>query len=212
MNKEFLTISKYADAEIIIDKSKFIGYVKPVTDEAEAEAFILSIKNMHKEATHNVPVYLIGEHYEIQRYSDDGEPSGTAGMPVLEMLKKEGITNIAMVITRYFGGIKLGTGGLVRAYTKTAKTVLEKAGIVRKAEHELVSIIIDYSFLGKVQNMLTEGRYIVKDTVFLENVQFLIYTLPEEIDRLKETIVNTTNNQCEIKLLGREYVELRIDN
>ncbi|GKT37685.1 Impact family like protein, partial [Aduncisulcus paluster] len=150
----YKTIFDYGEAEDIINKSRFIGYAKPVETEEEAVAFVEEIKKKHKDATHNVPVYLVGEKFEIQRYSDDGEPSGTAGVPVLSMLKNEGITNLALVITRYFGGIKLGTGGLVRAYTHAAKIAVEAARVVEKKVYRELHVVLDYTLHGKFQNFL----------------------------------------------------------
>ena len=151
MLTEYRTITNFGQDEIIIEKSTFIGYAKPVTNEEEALAFIQEIKKKHRDATHNVPAYVLGENNEIQRCNDDGEPSGTAGVPVLEVLKKEDVRNVAVVVTRYFGGIKLGTGGLVRAYTKGAKIALEAAGIVRQVLYQVMSLSIEYTLLGSVR-------------------------------------------------------------
>ncbi len=209
MGKEYKTVEKYAEGEIVIEKSRFIGYVQPVKNEDEAEGFVAMIKNKHKEATHNVPVYLLGEDYKVQRYSDDGEPSGTAGIPVLEMLKKEGITNIAVVITRYFGGIKLGTGGLVRAYTNTAKLALDHAGIIKKIEHQLNKVNIDYTFLGKVQSELLNKGYIIKDIDFSDRVDIYVYSQCEKTLDLNNILVNLTNGQCHIENLDIEYISFK---
>ncbi len=209
MGKGYKTVERYGESEVVIEKSKFFGYVEPVENEAEAESFIAHIKSKHKEATHNVPIYLVGQNYELQRYSDDGEPSGTAGVPILEMLKKEGITNVAMVITRYYGGIKLGTGGLVRAYTNSAKLALEKAGIVTKVEHQLISVKIGYTFLGKVQSELLNEGFIIKDIQFSEAVMLYIYSLCEKVERLEEMLINLTNGQCQIECLDCEYLSLK---
>lgn len=206
MDKEYYTIADYAEKEIIIEKSRFIGYIQPVETAEEAEHFISQIKDKHNDATHNVPVYLIGTNYEIQKYSDDGEPSGTAGIPVLEMLKKEGLTNLALVITRYFGGIKLGTGGLVRAYTNTAKSVLEEAGIVKKVVHELIEVKMNYTFLGKVQSQIVNEGYIIKDTVFLEDVSINVYTPLDKIDQFKNLLIQITNGKCTFKSLDQVYL------
>ena len=127
--KLYSTVAKEASAEQTIEKSRFITYVRPVSTREEADAFIAEIKKKHKDATHNVPAMVIGEGFQIQWASDDGEPQGTSGAPIVQMLVQEGITNVAVVVTRYFGGIKLGTGGLVRAYTSSAKLGLEAAGI-----------------------------------------------------------------------------------
>ncbi len=178
----YKTIFEYGEAEDVINKSKFIGYAMPVETEEEAVAFVEKIKKKHKDATHNVPVYLVGEKFEVQRYSDDGEPSGTAGVPVLSMLKNEGITNIAVVVTRYFGGIKLGTGGLVRAYTHAAKIAVEAARVVEKRVYKEVHVHLDYTLHGKFQNFLMNNEaYLIKDTLYTDSVNTIVYIEPDEI-------------------------------
>ncbi|MBO5667208.1 MAG: YigZ family protein, partial [Firmicutes bacterium] len=148
----YSTIQKEGQAELIIEKSRFIGYVKPVETREEADAFIKEIKARHRDATHNVPAFVIGEKFQQQWASDDGEPQGTSGVPMLQMMVKEGITNVVVVVTRYFGGIKLGTGGLVRAYTNTAKAALEDAGIHHVKDQTVIVASMDYTHLGKLQN------------------------------------------------------------
>ena len=130
---EYKTLAKAGSDEIIIEKSRFIGYCAPVSSEEEALEFIEKIKKKHYDATHNVFAYVVGLDNNIQRYNDDGEPSGTAGVPILEVIKKEDLRNVVIVVTRYFGGIKLGTGGLIRAYTKGAKIALDAGIIIKKA-------------------------------------------------------------------------------
>ena len=129
---EYKTLAKAGSDEIIIEKSRFIGYCAPVSSEEEALEFIEKIKKKHYDATHNVFAYVVGLDNNIQRYNDDGEPSGTAGVPILEVIKKEDLRNVVIVVTRYFGGIKLGTGGLIRAYTKGAKIALDAGIIIKK--------------------------------------------------------------------------------
>ncbi len=195
----YKTIFEYGEAEDIINKSRFIGYASPVESEEEAVAFVDKIKKKHKDASHNVPVYLVGEKFDIQRYSDDGEPSGTAGVPVLSMLKNEGITNIAVVVTRYFGGVKLGTGGLVRAYTHAAKIAIEAARVVDKCVYTEISLDLEYTLHGKIQNFLMNNEtYLLKDTIYLDNVRTLVYIKPEEVDAFKTKIVDLTSGKVEI--------------
>lgn len=195
----YKTIFEYGEAEDIINKSKFIGYAMPVETEEEAVAFVEKIKKKHKDATHNVPVYLIGEKFEVQRYSDDGEPSGTAGVPVLSMLKNEGITNIAVVVTRYFGGIKLGTGGLVRAYTHAAKIAVEAARVVEKKVYKEVHVHIDYTLHGKFQNFLMNNdSYLIKDTVYTDMVNTIVYIEPDAVQTFQNKIVDLTSGNVEI--------------
>ena len=206
----YKTLLKYAEAEQIIEKSKFIGYAQPVEKEEEAIAFIESIRSKHWNATHNVPVYLIGKNNEIQRYSDDGEPAGTAGIPILDMLKKEEIRNVVIVVTRYFGGIKLGTGGLVRAYTSTAKLVLKEAKVIEKVLYDLIKIRIDYSLMGKVQNELLTAGYVIKETFFDDAVNLYIYSEPDQTERCVQMITNLTSGKAEIQV--EDTVYLNVEN
>nr|WP_250637339.1 YigZ family protein [Geosporobacter ferrireducens] len=204
--KRYKTIFQYGEAEHIIEKSRFIGYAKPVENEEDALAFIEGIKIKHKNATHNVPVYIIGEKDDIQRYSDDGEPAGTAGVPILDMLKKEEIKNTAIVVTRYFGGIKLGTGGLVRAYTATAKLALQQAKIIEKVLYDVVSIKIDYTLLGKVQNELMIKEYSIKETVFEDTVSLFVYVTVEQSNQLINSITNLTNGKAVMNITDTLYL------
>ena len=166
MLNTYRTVADFGQDEIIIEKSTFIGYAKPVTTEEEAQAFIQELKKKHRDATHNVPAYVLGEHNDIQRCNDDGEPSGTAGVPVLEVIRKEDLRDVVVVVTRYFGGIKLGAGGLVRAYTKGAKIALEAAGIITKVLYQTVIVSVDYTMLGNLQNLLKLHQYDTKDIVY----------------------------------------------
>lgn len=211
MNYKYKTILKYAECEYIIDKSRFIGYIKPINCEKEAEDFIEEIKNKHKNATHNVPVYLCGINNEIQRYSDDGEPSGTAGIPILEMLKNEGIKNIVVVVTRYFGGIKLGTGGLVRAYTHCTKMALDKATIINKEKYILYKIRIEYSLLGKIQSELLNNGFIIKDTSFDDAVNLCIYSQIEKTNDFNRIITNITKGSTKIEEIESKFLSI-LDN
>ena len=153
----YRTVLKEASAEQIIQKSRFICYVKPVDSREEAEEFIASVRRLHREATHNVPAMIIGDKMQIQWSSEDGEPQGTAGAPVLKLLSSMELTNVCVVITRYFGGIKLGTGGLARAYSSTAKLGLEAAGIGGAYEKSVISYSMDYSTYGRLQKI--QGGY-----------------------------------------------------
>ncbi len=195
----YLTILHSSHDEVSINKSRFIGYATPIKTEEEAQLFIESVRKKHWDATHNVPVYVLGKNYQVQRYSDDGEPSGTAGVPILEMLKKEGITDLCVVITRYFGGIKLGTGGLVRAYTETAKMAIEACNVVKRQLMHLLSVTYDYTSHGKIQNLLIGLEHvIVKETLFTDRVNIKLYCLPSEKDNLIDTLIENTNGQAVI--------------
>ncbi|MBK5251647.1 MAG: YigZ family protein [Peptostreptococcaceae bacterium] len=199
MKNEYQTLRGPASWEDEIKKSKFIAYVKPVETEKEANEFVDAIKKRHKDARHNVPIFVLGEEQEMQRYSDDGEPSGTAGIPILEMIKNKGLTNLVVVVTRYFGGIKLGTGGLVRAYTHVAQRALDEAGIVSKTLMLKVVVKVDYSMHGKVKNFLYDSKYILDKTEFDDSVHMFIYARPEDEDEFTNSIVNITNGKAEME-------------
>jgi uncharacterized YigZ family protein len=192
----YKTVEREASAEDVIEKSRFIGHVKPVKTEEDAQAFIAQIKKKHWDATHNVPVYVLGPEYHAQKFSDDGEPQGTAGLPILSLLKNEGITDVVVVVTRYFGGVKLGTGGLVRAYTHSAQLGLEAAGLLEMIQHRQVSVTVDYTLLGKIQNFLS-GRPTVRtaDTLYTDQVTLKLLVLPEEEAQVEHDLVELCNAQ-----------------
>lgn len=184
LGSQYRTILREATDEIIIEKSRFIAYAKPVESEEEAIAFIASIKKKHKDATHNVPVYLIGEQNEIQRYNDDGEPSGTAGVPILEMMKKEDLKNLVVVVTRYFGGVKLGTGGLVRAYTKVAKMAINAAQIIFKSKLTKLVFRVDYNLLGKIEYEIEKNNFIIYSKLYMDYVEIVLLVDDESITEI----------------------------
>ena len=202
----YKTLHEFSSDEIIIEKSTFIGYAKPIKTEEEAVEFINEIKKKHKDATHNVWAYTVGKNMNIQRYSDDGEPQGTAGIPTLEVIKKEDLRDVVVVVTRYFGGVKLGAGGLVRAYTKGAKIGIESAKIVEKVLYKEVRIKIDYNQLGKVQNEIMNMKYFVKDTLYLDDVELIIYSRKEKVDELVNKITDITSATANISVLDEFYL------
>lgn len=206
MLKKYKTLLSYGKDEIVIEKSKFIGHATPVESEKEAIAFIEKIKTEHWNATHNVPAYIVGENNEIQRYSDDREPSGTAGVPVLEVIKRENLRNVVIVVTRYFGGIKLGTGGLVRAYTRGAKIALQAAKIITKTLHKLIIATVDYTISGKVQNEILQNGYLIKETKYDDAVHFYVYVEVSFSDRFKSQITEWTSGRCNLNFVGEEYL------
>ena len=188
------TILNEATSEVIINKSRFIAHIKPITTEEEAQRYIEVIKKKHNQAAHNVPVFLLGMPYHIERCSDDGEPSGTAGVPVLDMLKKMQITNVCLVITRYFGGVKLGTGGLVRAYTESVKSVLEAVGLVTVDQYIGFQIQLDYCHHGKVMNLIAiEGCYLV-GTDFTDRVVMHLYAETGVYKSIQSDIIELTSD------------------
>ena len=200
----YKTLHDFGSDEIIIEKSTFIGYAKPIKTEEEAVEFVNEIKKKHKDAPHNVWAYTVGPTMNIQRYSDDGEPQGTAGIPTLEVIKKEDLRDVVVVVTRYFGGIKLGAGGLVRAYTKGAKVGLEAAKIIEKVMYKEVKIKIDYNQLGKVQNEIMNLGYFIKDTIYEDNVEIIVYSKLEEVEALTSRMIDITSATAGI-VLGDEF-------
>ena len=200
----YITIREYGEDSFIEKKSEFIGYAKRVENEEEAKAFVAEIKSKHKQARHNCWAYVIGENMGIQRYSDDGEPQGTAGIPTLEVIKKEDLRDVVVVVTRYFGGVKLGAGGLVRAYTKGAKIGIDAAKVIEKVMYKEVRIKIDYNQLGKVQNEIMNMNYFVKDTIYEDYVEIIVYSRLEEVKVLTDKMIDITSATAEIKL-GEEF-------
>ncbi len=209
MDNVYRTIYKYGEDEIVIKKSRFIGYAKPIESEQEALDFIEKIKSKHRDATHNVYAYVYGEDSNIQRYSDDGEPSGTAGIPALEVIKKEDLRNVVVVVTRYFGGIKLGTGGLIRAYTKGAKIGLESGIIIEKILHYKLKIRIDYTLYGIIENHLMTKGYLIDDIVYDDGVNIFVYVKYSEMDFFKKTIIDLTSDNVFIEQIGEEYISMK---
>ena len=200
----YKTLHKFGVDEYIVEKSTFIGYAKPIKTEEEAIEFINEIKKKHKDATHNVWAYTIGENMNIQRYSDDGEPQGTAGIPTLEVIKKEDLRDVVVVVTRYFGGIKLGAGGLVRAYTKGAKVGIEAGIVIEKVKYSEVKIKIEYTQLGRIQNEIMNLGFKVKDTIYSEDVELIVYVRNEEAKSLMDRIIDITSGTAD-ESLGEEY-------
>ncbi|HHZ02583.1 MAG TPA: YigZ family protein [Tissierellia bacterium] len=196
----YKSVHKEGRDEIIINKSRFIGTACPVESEEEALEFIDRIKKEFKDATHNVYAYVIGENSNIQRFSDDGEPSGTAGIPVLNVIKQENLRNVAVVVTRYFGGVLLGAGGLVRAYTKGAKIALDSGIIVDKNLFYDVSFKIDYTLLGKMENELLKNSFTVIDKLYEEQVEFKLIVESERVEEIKALTAEITGGKAEVVL------------
>lgn len=201
----YKSIHKEGRDEIIINRSRFIGTACPVETEEEALEFIDKIKKEFKDATHNVYAYVIGENSNIQRFSDDGEPSGTAGMPVLNVIKQENIKNAAVVVTRYFGGVLLGAGGLVRAYTKSSKIALESGIIVDKKLFYDVLFKLDYTLLGKMDNELLKNNVIVRDKEYEEQVLFKLIVEKENLDKINALVGEISSGKAEISVGQAKY-------
>lgn len=196
MLEHYRTVRSSGSQEIVIRKSRFIGHVMPVENEEEALLFIEEIKKKHWNATHNCSAYMIGERDEIQRQSDDGEPSGTAGKPILEVIRNQGVKNVAIVVTRYFGGIMLGAGGLIRAYTDGAVNALEAGEVINRVLRREVFVEIDYTWLGKVENELRGKGIQTGETLFTDKVTLLCLPRNEEGDTFIAWIIDLTQGQA----------------
>jgi uncharacterized YigZ family protein len=199
MLAQYLTVREYGCAEIIIRRSRFIGHATPVASEQEAIEFIERIKKEHSSATHNCSAYLFGDRNEFQKQSDDGEPSGTAGKPILEVIKHQGLKNIAVVVTRYFGGIMLGAGGLIRAYTDGAVAGIEAAAVIQQVLHQEIRLHIDYTWLGKIENELRNRKILMGETQFTDKVIVCCLPVYTEKDIFVAWMTDLTQGQAMIE-------------
>lgn len=193
---EYQSVAAYGEAEFIIDKSRFIGYALPVATEEEARAFIAELHAQHPQATHVCSAWIIGAGGLAMRFSDDGEPSGTAGVPMLEVLKKEGVTDIVCAVVRYFGGVKLGAGGLIRAYTRGAAEALEAAHVTTWTRHRALTLSADYTFQGAISHQLESTDWILADTRYDDRVHYSLFIPAEETETATAQIANWTNGKA----------------
>lgn len=201
---EYVTVMEEGAAEFIEKKSRFVGTCRPVKTEEEALAFIGEMKKKYWDANHNVYAYILREG-GVQRFSDDGEPQGTAGIPVIETMKKSGVTDAVLVATRYFGGILLGGGGLIRAYSHTATIGLQAAKKVAMRQCLLLTAQCDYSLYGKVQGIIPECSGTIDDTEFLEDVTLRFHLAPEELPGLQKRLADATNGKVAAQAQGEEF-------
>lgn len=207
MLPSYYTVKGYGEHEIEIQKSRFIAYIQRAETEEEAQEFIQKIKKQNWNANHNCSAYMIGENDQIQKANDDGEPSGTAGVPILEVLKKKHLKDTVVVITRYFGGIKLGAGGLIRAYGKSTSEGLAATGIVERKLMRIMHTTIDYTLLGKVENELRTSSYQLKKIHYLDRVEIEAYVKEAEAESFKDWMVEMTNGQAKIRSGEVIYME-----
>ncbi|WP_379132536.1 YigZ family protein [Paenibacillus sp. sgz500958] len=205
MLEQYRTVRSSGSREIVIRKSRFIGHVMPVENEEEAVLFIEDIKKKHWNATHNCSAYVIGDRDEIQRQSDDGEPSGTAGKPILEVIRNQGVKNVAIVVTRYFGGIMLGAGGLIRAYTDGAVLALEAGEVITRVLRREVFVEIEYTWLGKVENELRGRGIKTGETLFTDKVTLCCLPRNDEGDAFIAWITDLTQGQAQVTEGQRLY-------
>lgn len=201
---EYKTVSLETSDEFTEKRSRFIGYIKPVTTETQAVEFIQQIKSKHWDATHNVYAYCLREG-QIQRYSDDGEPQGTAGIPTLNVLLKSEVTDVVVVITRYFGGILLGGGGLVRAYSHAASIAMEKAQVITMRECVLAQLTCDYNQYGRVSALIPECGGMVDDTAFTDFVQIQFHMAGPDLAFFEKQLAEVTCGQVEAFSTGKKF-------
>lgn len=198
MIDSYNTLKGYGSEEYIVQKSRFIGHASPCSNEDEANAFINKIKAEHREATHNCHAYVIGLDYGIMRYSDNGEPSGTAGLPMLETIKSMGLVNCVVVATRYFGGILLGAGGLIRAYRKSASIGLKAAKPVLMQSTYKLNVIMSYSLWARFENRLANLDLILEDVIYSASVELKILVKKNDLEKIKKTIIDFCDANVDI--------------
>ncbi|MGN0522339.1 MAG: YigZ family protein [Eubacterium sp.] len=205
--KEYKTVEKEGCDEFIEKKSRFIGYVKPVKTQEEAVEFINSIKSKHWDATHNVSAYVLREN-NIQRSSDDGEPSGTAGVPVLEVLLKEDLVDVCVVVTRYFGGILLGAGGLIRAYSHGSKIAVESGGIITMAPCKTYKVSVDYSFYDRLNILLNSFNANIENTDFTDTVTVEFSIKANLYEMLSQDLTEQSNGKYLLTETGEKFAKV----
>lgn len=204
MTKDYKTVQNESNSEFTEKRSRFIGYCKPVTTEQEAVDFINSKRSEHWNATHNVYAYSLREG-NIKRYSDDGEPSGTAGMPVLDVITKNEIYDVCIVVTRYFGGVLLGTGGLVRAYSQGAKVALDAGNVVMMQSCLMCEARCSYNQYGKVSSLIMEIGATIDDTVYEADVLIKFHIKPESLDKLNKQLADATSGEIQAVSDSEKY-------
>ncbi len=210
MLKEYKTVLKQSFVETEEKKSRFIASVKPVKTEDEALEFINELKSKYWDASHNVYSYHIGGKNIVQRFSDAGEPSGTAGLPILEVIKRMEVQDLVVVVTRYFGGTLLGAAGLIRAYSKSASLGIEAAVVVKRLQCRTISLIVEYTMFGKLQNFIASNGYVVKDVVYGQDVEIQVHIPVEQVENFIGQVIELSNDRIVTEVQGETYIT--VDN
>lgn len=205
MDSQFKIVYEAGTSEVIVKKSRFIASVSSVDTEEDANEFIQSIKKKYWDASHNCFAYIIGEDHNIQRFSDDREPSGTAGKPILDIILGQSIHNVVIVVTRYFGGTLLGTGGLCRAYSKAAREGLDSSTIIEKMLGSKLELILDYNSVSKVQYIISQLKITTVSSDYSEVVKLTVIIIEDKMESFKKKITEATSGNIEIIDLGRIY-------
>lgn len=206
----YKTTAENGTASYEIQKSRFIAYTSHVETEAEARDFVTAIKKKHFDARHNCSAWVLGADSSQQKSNDDGEPGGTAGNPILEAIKQHGLTNVVVVVTRYFGGIKLGAGGLIRAYSHTASLGLEATPCLEVKPFCLMEAEMDYTLLGTVENWIRNEELRTGETAYLDKVTVRLLVEPADCEAISTELTNLTAAQCKITIHQPEYMSLPI--
>ncbi len=205
--KEYKTVEFESKDEFVEKKSRFIGYVKPVKTQEEATNFVNSIKSKHWDATHNVSAFVLREN-NIQRSSDDGEPSGTAGVPTLDVLLKENLVDVCVVVTRYFGGTLLGAGGLIRAYSHSSKIAVEAGHIITMAPCKVLSVSVDYSFYDRLNILLSDFNANIENSEFTDNVTVTFSIRENTVPLLQDKLTQQSNGKYILKEIGEKFAKV----
>lgn len=203
----YKTLRCSASDEFTVKHSRFIGSVCPVTTREQAEEFIAAVSKKHWDATHNVYAYILRDG-QLRRYSDDGEPQGTAGIPVLDVLQKTGVEDCAIVVTRYFGGIMLGAGGLVRAYSHCASIAVAKSGIVTRSLCQRLKCVCDYGFYGRLASLVPDCGGIIDDTVFEDNVTVVFHLQKELVGSFAARLTEASLGKYSAEIIGELYCDI----
>jgi len=206
--QSFKTVEKLGEAVYIDRKSKFISHTKPVSCEQEALDFLQEMRSKYSDASHNVYAYIIDEN-NISRYSDDGEPGGTAGMPVLDIMKKENIVDVITVVTRYFGGTLLGTGGLVRAYSAAAAESVKNAGRITKILCDCYKVRVDYTLSGKIRNLVQKNGYFLENIEYSEKTEFFVSVKKADLEMFLKDIAEACAGKAEITQEEEKYIDIK---
>ncbi len=208
ITKSYRRIESIGHSEYIVQKSRFIGLGAPIKNEKEAQSFIDEAHKNHPDANHHVYAYIIGTNLDIQKFSDDGEPSGTAGRPILEIMKKEDLVNSVIIVSRYFGGIKLGGGGLIRAYAKSAKEVIAHNGVATMRLYQLINLEFEYQYWGKLENELRNHKIFRLESVdYDQNVHCKVYVPISNVKEAKKIFTDLTNGHGSFQKKVQQYLK-----
>lgn len=206
----YRTVGKAADTEFELRKSRFITHVHPVDTAGQADAVIESLKKDTWKANHHCSAYILGLKQEIQKASDDGEPTGTAGVPILDVLKKRAVCNVLIVVTRFFGGIKLGAGGLIRAYTRAASDGLDAADVIDRIPSDRWEVTVDYHLSGMLGNRLNESPYLVRDVSYTDRVTYDLCTRQADRAAFQTWIRNLTGDRADVRKTDELYLDQKV--